>query len=227
MTTTFNVRTATMAQLVAFFNANTGGNPVKKFSDRPTAEKRVQKLVDEIAAEESTGSYLEEFANASISGADFNDASDIAEEALADDGSVFAFSVHGQTHCKHCGIHLGNGVGEHDQEVNGKLIKHTKYEFECLGCGNEFGPAISAKSHPTAHKVGPRPEMVKSLKIDRRIVDMLTGDEYANACQVWKAGLVSASQGDRLSAVLYGSFKKTGKRDTVCKINGRSFRLAF
>lgn len=52
MSTSINVRQSTMAQLLAFFNANTGGNVVAKFRDRVTAEKRVQKLVDEMKAEE-------------------------------------------------------------------------------------------------------------------------------------------------------------------------------
>ena len=52
MSVTFNVRLATGPQLLAFFNENTGGAKVTKFRDRPTAEKRVQRLVDEMKAEE-------------------------------------------------------------------------------------------------------------------------------------------------------------------------------
>lgn len=48
-------------------------------------------------------------------------------------------------HCPHCGIHLDNGVGYHGQEVNGKTIEHDALEWECLACGEEFGPAIPAK----------------------------------------------------------------------------------
>lgn len=44
--------------------------------------------------------------------------------------------------CPHCGLELSNGVGHHGQDVNGKKIKHKKFKFECLGCGEEFGPAI-------------------------------------------------------------------------------------
>ena len=162
MTTTFNTRTATMSQLVAFFNANTGGNPVKKFADRSTAEKRVQRLVDEMSAEE----FVEENTDAEVEVA--------VEEIIA-------------------------------------LIV----------------PTAEAPKLDRINAKGPRPAMAQSLKIDRRIVDLLTGEEYANACQVWKAGLVSAAQGDRLSAVLYGAFKTTGKRDATVAINGHTFRLAF
>jgi len=44
--------------------------------------------------------------------------------------------------CPHCGVHLSNGVGIHQQEVNGTHIQHEEFEFECLACGGEFGPAI-------------------------------------------------------------------------------------
>ena len=45
--------------------------------------------------------------------------------------------------CPHCGILLGNGVGKHLDEVNGKVIRHGKFEYVCLACNGEFGPAIS------------------------------------------------------------------------------------
>lgn len=47
------VSSASTASLLAFFNANTGGNPVAKFRDRATAEKRVLALIAEMAAEEA------------------------------------------------------------------------------------------------------------------------------------------------------------------------------
>ena len=46
-----HLKTATTAALLAFFNANTGGEPVKKFKDRKTAEARVGKLMDEMIAD--------------------------------------------------------------------------------------------------------------------------------------------------------------------------------
>ena len=132
---------------------------------------------------------------------------------------------YGMTHCPHCNTHLSNGVGEHLQEVNGIKIKHEQFKFECLACGEEFGPEIRkpAPRH-IARLAGPRPAMVESLKLDRRIIDLDTGKEYKNACQVWKSNLVTASQGDRLSAVLYGGAKK-GIYEPV-KINGHTFTLA-
>lgn len=76
------------------------------------------------------------------------EAAPVAEE---DDGSsVHGYADHGFIHCPSCGIHLDNGVGEHDQEVNGKAIKHDKLQYACLGCGEEFGPAIPGKAAPKA-----------------------------------------------------------------------------
>lgn len=56
--------------------------------------------------------------------------------------------VDGYTYCPHCGIHLDNGVGYHGQDVNGKAIKHESFEYECLACGEEFGPEIGKKATP-------------------------------------------------------------------------------
>lgn len=47
------VSSASTSALLAFFNANTGGNQVAKFRDRQTAERRVLALIAEMAAEES------------------------------------------------------------------------------------------------------------------------------------------------------------------------------
>jgi len=42
---TINTNTAKTAELVAFYNANSGKPAIKKFSDRATAEKRVAELL--------------------------------------------------------------------------------------------------------------------------------------------------------------------------------------
>lgn len=51
--------------------------------------------------------------------------------------------------CPHCGIHLSNGIGSHGQEVNNGVILHKEYEFCCLACEGEFGPAIKKVAVPT------------------------------------------------------------------------------
>jgi len=54
MASTFNVRLATNKQLLEFYNANTRGNPIAKFRDRATAERRCQALVMEMLAEQNS-----------------------------------------------------------------------------------------------------------------------------------------------------------------------------
>jgi len=204
-----NIATATTAELLAFFNANTGGSPVKKFADRKTAERRCQALADEMFAEDQVMVAANPDYQAAVDSEEFN--------------RPHAYAEHGHQTCPHCGIDLNNGVGEHMQEVNGTYIKHEQYQYECLGCGEEFGPAIKARkaSVSTGKK---RPAMSSSLKLDRRVLHMNTGDVYNNACQVWKAGLVSSSQCDRLSGVLYNA-AKVGLMTSV-NVNGHDFRLA-
>jgi hypothetical protein len=210
-----NITTATSAELLAFFNANTGGAQVKKFADRKTAERRVSALIAEMVEDGDAGVVtVEEPA--------ITDLNTMREEA----SRPYGYTVHGHDNCPHCGIHLSNGVGEDGQEVNGKPIKHDAFQYECLGCGAEFGPAI--KNHyvrPNGAPLTSRPAMVESLKIDRQIISVASGIVYKNACQVWKAGLVSASQGDRLSAVLYGA-AKAGNRLMSVTVNGHVFALA-
>lgn len=50
----------------------------------------------------------------------------------------------GHINCPHCGINLGNGFGEHGQVVGDTPVAHEKFQFSCLGCGEEFGPEIKA-----------------------------------------------------------------------------------
>ena len=73
-----------------------------------------------------------------------------AAEAEAEEPVIGEF-----TYCPHCGIHLSNGIGVHLQEVNGKVIKHKAFEYECEACGEEFGPAI-AKEPKAAPMAAPK-----------------------------------------------------------------------
>jgi DNA-directed RNA polymerase subunit RPC12/RpoP len=185
-----NVNTATTAELVAYYNANSVV-PVKKFQDRATAERRVAELIAE------------------------------------DRDYIYGFADHGLIRCPHCKIHLNNGVGIHRDEVNGKMTTFTeKHEYWCMACGGEFGPLLTKPAPRGVRKVlGPRPEMVKTMKLDRKIMEEGTGNVFKNASAVWKSGLISSSQCDRLSAVLYGA-AKAGDRLATLTINGRTFTLA-
>jgi hypothetical protein len=53
----------------------------------------------------------------------------------------------GFVYCPCCGIHLDNGISQHDpieqdQWTREYLYKNDKFEYACLACGEEFGPEI-------------------------------------------------------------------------------------
>jgi hypothetical protein len=197
-----NVKSASAVELLAFYNAHSGREAVKRFADRRSAEKRVSILLAE---------------------RQFNVPTPLPEVDAEDARYITDYGV---AYCPSCRIHLSNGVGHHMQDVNGKPVRHSKFQFECLGCCEEFGPLIgrSVNGRPVT-SMGPRPAMVESLKLDRRIMHVDTNVVYANANRVFKAGLVSSAQGDRLSATLYRA-AKVGNRQEHVVINNLTFRLA-
>ena len=196
--TTLNIATATSAELLAFFNANTGGAQVKKFADRPTAEKRVQKLIAEMETEllfTAKHGTTDFFKNAELSG----------------------------DQCPGCGATQDITSGRVLDRFGKQEVIDNDY-FTCHSCGHEWG---TKDSHYVTVRNGvpvkARPAMVQSMKLDRRIVSVETGIVYANACQVWKAGVISSSQCDKLSRELYTAAKQ-GSR-VVVTVNGITFRL--
>ena len=70
-----------------------------------------------------------------------------------------------------------------------------------------------------------RPVMRSSLKLDRTITCLDTGEEWKNAYQMWVAhpDWMTSSQQDRLTAQLYAA-AKAGERKQL-NINGRTFAL--
>ena len=84
-----------------------------------------------------------------------------AVEPLVEEAKPFGFEDHGLTHCPSCGIRLNNGVGVHNQEVNGKRVKHDKFEYSCLSCDAEFGPVIEGKTEK-APKAKAEPKVIEN-----------------------------------------------------------------
>jgi len=72
-----------------------------------------------------------------------------AEKPVAPIGAEFEGDAH-DYRCPHCGTNLENGIGVHLQEVNGKVIKHKAFEYGCLACNGEFGPAIAEEATKAA-----------------------------------------------------------------------------
>jgi hypothetical protein len=50
-----DIKKATTAELLAFYNANSGRGEITRFADRATAEKRVRMLIDQLAGTDSPG----------------------------------------------------------------------------------------------------------------------------------------------------------------------------
>lgn len=101
------------------------------------------------------------------------------ELKVAEEAKPFGFEDHGLTHCPSCGCHLDNGVGVHNQDVNGKPVKHDQFEYSCLACDAEFGPAIKGKKAPKvkaeAKPIENRSTVEKPCKLVWQLADDMTG----------------------------------------------------
>jgi hypothetical protein len=196
-----NVRTASAAELLAFYNQH-AGKPVRRFADRPTAERRCRELA-------ATLTFLS------------TQAPTEQPEML---NKPYRVGV-----CPKCGAHEDITCGQVRTLRNGLQEVINEHEAFCHPCGHEFNYATGepVKRRKRTHaltRTAPRPVMRESLKLDRRIRHLDTNTVYANACRVWKAGLVSSSQGDRLSAFLYAAAKRN--EFPVANVNEHRFQLA-
>lgn len=231
------VSAASTKELVSFYNKNCecfGKKQVSKFSDRMTAEIRVKTMIEDIEAAEAEAQN--EVAPSTLSIC-LGLSPKPFEEVNMEVRKEHAEAVHADyearhfempEHCPSCGIHLSNGIGCHDQEVNGKKIKHDKFEYVCLACNEEFGPAIrkGKSSNPTGEV---REAMKTSLKLDRTITaydaEMVQIGVWKNAFQMWKehTDWMTSAQQDSLTAKLYKAAKQGEKISVV--INNRTFEL--
>lgn len=154
---------------------------------------------------------------------DMPDPTDVEEMRAEAASTVYGFETHGLMNCPHCGIHLSNGIGTDYQDVNGKIIRHDAFEFACLACGGEFGPAIS-KSF--ASKTGkPHDAQKTCMKLDRTIYCVETRETWKNAHAMWVANpkFMTSAQQDRLTKKLYEAAKE-GRREIV-KVGDLNFYL--
>lgn len=118
--------------------------PVKRFADKPTAVKRVWKLLVEYAEQagvetkEEERHFTEEEMAAEGSphtGVELDiDLEQLGEFGLGDNDM--------NAECPHCGIdHKGNGWQMHSEDHKCKEML-----FECLACGGEWGPKIRRRA---------------------------------------------------------------------------------
>lgn len=98
-------------------------------------------------------------------------------------------------------------------------------------CSELFSSLTNANTAKVMHQQPPpgrlsvRPAMQSSLRLDRSIMCVETGEQWKNAHRMWceHPDWMSSGQQDRLTAQLYAA-AKNGER-LVVPINGRSFRL--
>lgn len=112
-----------------------------------------------------------------------------------------------------------------------KKIESHDDHLHCLACGTDYreqsgavytggkGGAVAGRTNPTFADT-----MRSSLKLDRRVEHIETGEVYANCFRLFKeAGLMSNGQSDTLSHRLYSAAKR-GEQIT-CEMNGGTYRL--
>lgn len=93
----------------------------------------------------------------------------------------------------------------------------TRYENQSMVVQQAVATAIRTEIKREAQKT--------SMKLDRRISVVGSGEIYKNACAMWKANptWMTSAQEDRLTKVLYAAAKRGEK--IVVEINGRAFEL--
>jgi hypothetical protein len=114
------------------FGAFTTAELIAFYNERVSAEKQVKRFSDRATAIKRCTDLLESM----------------------------AVSVESEE-CPHCGVHLSNGVIEAGGETaDGEMIR-LELQFECMACGEEFGPAAhpdfrpkKSRSSSTAHSEG-------------------------------------------------------------------------
>ena len=211
------VASASTAELLSFFNLNTGGAQVKKFADRKTAERRVLALIAEML-EENPAHQL----NIDAAYKELN-----ARQAEGEDMSGHTVDPLTYNIVK---------VAKSDVADNRSLdVEHHLKQSMTLEKSN---PTPSESYTNTVYKLNSRSEvsaptskraaMSDSLKLCRIITCLETGESWPNAFRMWKENpsWMTSAQVDRLTGVLYAAAKQPTPVAAVVTINGRSFKLA-
>ena len=183
-----------------FYNEH-AEKPVRRFADRPTAERRCREL-------QATLIFV--------------------QKPNGEPPAMLKKPYRIGT-CPNCGGNQDITCGQVRTLRNGHQEVINEHEAFCHPCWHEFNyetgePIKRRRRSHVLTRSAPRPVMRESLKLDRRIRHLDTNTVYANACRVWKAGLVSSSQGDRLSAFLYAAAKRN--EFPVASVNEHRFQLA-
>ena len=143
----------TTAEILAEYNLLTGKS-VKKFSSRAAGEKQLEK---------ARSARADEF-----------------DAMHANDEDRQLDEKYGFHTCPSCGVHLSNGVLWDGCEFNpGEIYRTETHQYECQGCGHNFGKPKKAKSglRSTAVAESWNDEVVAS-KRSRRDSVLVDGVEF-------------------------------------------------
>lgn len=215
-----NFKTASTSDLVAFYNDHAESS-VKKFRDRATAEKKVQIILEALAAE--APATVTETAPKMMS---ISDTVKFAKEIAANKGKKAPKSIMGEMMqtLAHDPKMTPPEVREVDPTtvITDDFATVTEAEHK-QHRGEKDAIAAKAPSGDRTISNTQAETMKTTLKLDRTIV---CGDqEWKNAFQMWKSNptWMTSAQQDGLTAKLYKA-AKNGQRITV-EINGRFFHL--
>ena len=198
---TFETAIHASKSLLAFYNANTAGNQIKKFADRKTAERRCALLAEELEAE---GFTVYEIDSAMLVGTELikrveSDDEGVATPVAKQVAEISITTTTEQAYVEHLAAELDTTVED---------------------------AQIKISSSTSGNKRGPVPAIAESMKLDRRTVCLETGEEWSNAGKIWTThgtDWMTYAQHDKLTKTLYSAAKAGSPVTSV--VNGRSFRL--
>ena len=209
-----NLKTVTTAELVTFYNDHAESS-VKKFRDRATAEKKVQVILEALAAEEPVAKP-----EPMIGGMTLAETVAFAKSVTEKKGYKTPKSIMGEMMKALDTKMTPPEVREELHIPQTQILANIKDEHFIAGTQV---PEAKATSGDRTISDTQAETMKTTLKLDRTIV---CGDEeWKNAFQMWKAHTdwMTSAQQDGLTAKLYKA-AKAGDRIEVT-INGRTFSL--
>jgi hypothetical protein len=189
---------ASTKTLIGFYNDH-AIKEVKKFADRKTTERRVQKLIQDIL-ENTDDKKLEKTITAALRGTSVET---LETESKMDEAEIAAWNNGVATHEAPEGDGFTNVTEEQHAEHRDEKIAGEGVNKSTRNQNPLAGASISA-----------------SMKLDRRTRCVETGEEWCNAGKVYNdyAGShLTYSQGDKLTYTLYSAAKRGEKAQFVAE----------
>jgi len=181
------IETATLKDLVAFYNFHNADKQIKAFASKAKGVERVSALLEMLVDNYEQCPHCLDFADASTYGAD------ATITAAGEEGTAAG----NRMECHSCGTIYSRGGAVY---TGGK------------------GGAVAGRTNPTFAKT-----MSESLKLDRTVECIETGEVFKNCFRIFREGHMSNAQSDRLSHILYTAAKQGVRMEQ--EMNGKTYRL--